>query len=123
MFAVAGKVYRQWTTVKTENGWRVACEWLLDRVGANLLNLTVSDVVWLDLDKVKLVGAPPAGFEYRFLTAEEIARLASPENELDETHVRRAAAGLDHCFAAPSGERLRAGRRGVFDELLSDVPG
>lgn len=100
MIAVASRGLARYRTIRSEHGRWAATEWLLDRVGARIINLGVSEVVWLEPGKIKLVGAPPADFEFRFLTPAEIASFVSVENELDEHHVARAAAGRDLCFAA-----------------------
>jgi hypothetical protein len=106
MLAIATRGYERWTTIKTEHGRSAAREWLIDRVGSRLINLGISEVVWLSPGDVKLVGAPPEGFEFRFLSPEEIAGFVGVENELDERHVARAAAGNDLCFAALKDGRL-----------------
>lgn len=108
MFAAASHAWERWSHVREQNGLRSACEWLGERIGSKVLNLGVAEVIWLDADKVLLQGEPPAGFEYRFLTPDDVQRFVSPENELNESHVTRIAAGHDLCFAAIQGERLAA---------------
>jgi RimJ/RimL family protein N-acetyltransferase len=98
--------YQRFAKIKADNGRRAAWEYVVDRIGGRLLNLSVSEVVWLGLDDIKLAGDLPEGFEFRFLSADEVAAFAAPENELDERHVRRAQQGHDLCFAAISDERL-----------------
>jgi RimJ/RimL family protein N-acetyltransferase len=99
-------IYRQFSKAKADHGRRAAWEWIADRLGVRLINLGVSELVWLSLDKIQLAGDPPAGFEFRFLTPSDIAGFLSPTNELDERHVTRAERGHDLCFAALSGDRL-----------------
>jgi hypothetical protein len=106
MFTLAVRGINRWTAIRTEQGHAAAREWLIDRIGARLLNLGVSEVVWLKLDNIKMVGAPPEGIEFRFLTPPELVRYACAENELDHTHVARLAAGHDLCFAALQQGRL-----------------
>jgi hypothetical protein len=108
MFAIASRGLERWTTIRTEHGSSAAVEWLVDRAGARLLNLGVNEVVWLTPANFKLVGAPPEGFDFRFLSPDEIDAFVGEENELDATHVARARAGHDLCFAAIKDGRLAA---------------
>ncbi len=100
MIAVATRGLARYRNIRSEHGRWAAAEWFIDRVGARVINLRVSEVVWLEPGKIKMVGAPPEGFDFRFLSPTEIAGFASALNELDEKHVARAAAGRDLCFAA-----------------------
>jgi RimJ/RimL family protein N-acetyltransferase len=106
MFTLAQRGIHRFTSIRTEQGTTAAREWLVDRIGARLINLGVSEVVWLELDDIKMVGAPPEGFDFRFLTPDELARYVCVENELDQRHVQRVTAGNDLCFAVLQGERL-----------------
>ena len=106
MFTSAARSYQRWATMRAEHGAAAGWQWLTDRVGARLVNLGVSEVVWLELADIKLSGEPPAGFEFRWLTPDEIATCVCEENELSEHHVARAAAGHDLCFAALQNDRL-----------------
>ncbi len=106
MLASVARSYQRWTTMRAEHGGIAGWQWLADRIGARLMNLGVSEVVWLELGDIKLSGAPPAGFEFRFLTPSEIAAFVGAENELSDEHVARAAAGRDLCFAALQNDRL-----------------
>jgi hypothetical protein len=109
MFAATAHAVRRWSEVKTTSGRRAAWQWAIDRIGSRLANLTVSEVVALERTEVKLPGPPPAGYDFRFLTAEEIARYSADVTcELADEHVARARAGSDLCFAAISGDRLAA---------------
>lgn len=108
MFAVAARGLSRYSSIRSEQGRSAAAEWIVDRVGARLVNLGVSEVVWLEAGKIKMVGAPPADFIFRFLTPADIAGMVGNENELDETHVARAAAGYDLCYAALKEGRLAA---------------
>jgi hypothetical protein len=101
-------ISRQFAKAKADHGRRAAWEWIADRLGVRLINLGVSEVVWLSLDNIQLAGEPPAGFEFRFLGPVEIAGFVSPANELTDEHVERAARGQDLCFAALHGDKLAA---------------
>ncbi|HTN75601.1 MAG TPA: hypothetical protein VL096_10155 [Pirellulaceae bacterium] len=108
MFATASHAWQRWSTIKQQNGLSGAFSWLVGRAGWRLINLGIAEVIWLDLNDMQMAGDPPAGFEYRFLTSEDIARYVSPENELGPEHVARAAAGQDLCFAALQDGKLAA---------------
>ena len=108
MTTIALRAWQRWTSIREQDGWRGASMWLFNRVGERLVNLGISEVVWLELPDIKLVGAPPEGFEYRFLSPDELATFVSPENELSEHHVERARRGHDLCFAAVQNGRLAA---------------
>lgn len=106
MFAFASRSFAQYASIRQDQGRTAAYEWLIDRVGSRVFNLGVDEVVWLDVERIKLVGAPPEGFEFRFLSAAELSSFASEENELTKANVERAAAGHDLCFAALKDGRL-----------------
>jgi hypothetical protein len=109
MFATTTQALQRFHQVKEQNGRWAAWEWLADRVGSRLINLTVSEFVTLEVGDVKLSGPPPQGFDFRFLTAGEVTAFAvDPANELNTSHAARAAAGHDLCFAAVSAGRLAA---------------
>lgn len=108
MFASATHAWQRWSSVRQQNGLRNACEWLGERLGSRFLNLGIAEVIWLNLADIQLAGDPPAGYVYRFLTPDDIARFVGPENELGPQHVERARAGHDLCFAALHNDRLAA---------------
>jgi hypothetical protein len=108
MFSFTSQVVRRWSSFRQAHGARASWQWLADRVGARLVNLGVSEVVWLERDDIQLSGDPPAGFAFRFLASDELARFVGAENELAPHHVERAAAGHDLCFAALKDDRLAA---------------
>lgn len=96
-----------------------------DHLGRRLVKLRVSEVVWLDVADVSdsLRGDPE--FEFRFLSAEEVARFAAdPATELSEM-VERARSPYDLCFAALCGDRLAAygwyALRGIEPEHCAGV--
>jgi GNAT superfamily N-acetyltransferase len=77
-------------------------------VGQRLLNLQITEFVVLDRQSVAPLDIP-AGFAFRFLNADEIARhAADPVLCLSPELARRAARGQDLCFAALAGDRLAA---------------
>jgi RimJ/RimL family protein N-acetyltransferase len=106
MFAIASRSYQRWMTMRAEHGSTAGWQWLVDRVGARLVNLGVSEVVWLELADIKLAGDPPEGFEFRWLTPDEVLSFVGEENELSKHHAERVAAGHDLCFAALHDGRL-----------------
>ena len=92
---------------KTQHGNWAAWQLVLDRVGRKLLNASVTNVVLLDVASVNNKIQTPPGFEFRFLTPDEVCKFAAdPGNELEGAFVERVAAGRDLCFAVLAGERL-----------------
>jgi RimJ/RimL family protein N-acetyltransferase len=89
-------------------GWAAAGRRLVDRVGARLFHRHVMEVVWLDLDQV-VACQPVPGFEYRFLTADEVHRYSSdPSLDLDISLVEEIDRGESLCFAALERGRVAA---------------
>jgi hypothetical protein len=90
-------------------GTGAAVRKLVDWLGGKTLGLQVVEVVWLAPEELKLALDVPPPFEFRFLTAEEVAHFAQdPANDLDADMIGRANGGRDLCFAALSGDRLAA---------------
>ncbi len=89
-------------------GWSAAGRLLLDRVGSRLLNRHVMEVVWLDLQQAKSC-QPVSGFEFRFLTANEVWRFSTDSSlDLDPSLVPEIERGESLCFAAMENDRLAA---------------
>ena len=94
--------------VRERHGARAAAVSVIDELGRRAIGLTVTEVVTLEMADVNVARPAPAGFEFRFLDADEVARFeADPSNEL-EGMAERARAGHDLCFAALDGTRLAA---------------
>ncbi len=108
MSTITWRTWQRWTEQRSQNGLSGASLWFFSRLGERLVNLRVSEVVWLELTDIKLAGAPPEGFDYRFLSPSELATFVGPENELSEQHVERLRLGQDLCFAAMQDGRLAA---------------
>jgi hypothetical protein len=82
---------------------------LSDRVGCVFAGRQVVEVVWLELDGLKIGLDADPKFEFRFLAAGEVASFAEEaSNDLDGQMVERAAGGRDLCFAALCDGRLAA---------------
>ena len=74
---------------------------LASRTARKLLRFEVSEMVWLDAERLPAVIEAPSDFTFRFLTVDEIANLTDDfEYELAPEFVSRAANGMDLCFAA-----------------------
>ncbi|MFO1095844.1 MAG: GNAT family N-acetyltransferase [Planctomycetaceae bacterium] len=96
-------------TEQTRFGWRSLARLIADRVGGRLCGLSVSHVVWLDVDEVVVTAASLPKYTFRFLTPEEVFQFAAdPAHDLDGTMAQRAADGRNSCFAALDGDRLAA---------------
>ena len=73
------------------------------------MNLTVFNVIWLDVERLGTSLKSNSQFEFRFLSPEEVCDFAAdPSNDLDESMTVRSADGRDFCFAALSDGRLAA---------------
>ncbi len=82
-------------------GTKAAAELLVDRVLARLVNFNIEKLVWLDVDNINPKIQFTEGFDYRFLSATEVAAFAAdPDNCIGMDFVGRVDRGLDKCFAA-----------------------
>jgi L-amino acid N-acyltransferase YncA len=91
-------------------GLRSASLFLVDRMLAKLVRLDVQTIVWLPVDRVNAGPEQAPDYQFRFLTAGEVATFAKdPGNELTPEFADRVRRGRDFCFAALSKEgRLAA---------------
>ncbi len=97
-----------WREARERHGARAATVAVIDELGRRSIGLTVNEVVTLEVGDVNVARPAPAGFEFRFLDADEVARFeADPSNEL-EGMAERARAGHDLCFGALDGALLAA---------------
>lgn len=102
-------IVRQLREIRQQHGTRAALEWLVDRIGRRLVRLEVSDVVWLDVERINPSLQADAAFEFRFLTAAEVATWEHDTvYQLDDAMAERADRGLDLCFAALCDGQLAA---------------
>jgi ribosomal protein S18 acetylase RimI-like enzyme len=108
MFTRVPQTCQRWISIASQHGLRAAGQWLLARSAVRVLNLRVGEVVWLEAGHLPAEIALPAGYQFRFLTPDEIRGFQGAENQLDATDVARAQGELDCCFAALAGERLAA---------------
>lgn len=108
MFTRVRQTYHHGISIAAQYGLRAAGQWLLARGAVRVLNLRVNEVVWLDAGRLPSEIARPAGYQFRFLTPDEIHGFQGAENQLDAADVARAQGELDCCFAALAGDRLAA---------------
>ncbi len=88
-------------------GLKAAAKRTVSRTAQKLLRIEISEMLWLDRADLRLASEANPHFEFRFLSANEIATLArDPSNDLDLSFADRADSGFDFCFAAvtQSGE-------------------
>ncbi|NQV28062.1 MAG: GNAT family N-acetyltransferase [Rhodopirellula sp.] len=79
----------------------------INTVGGRLLGFEALTLVWLPVDEMKIALDLPDDTEMRFLTAAEVESFAQdPANDFVESHVEKAHAGTDLCFAAIIDGRL-----------------
>jgi L-amino acid N-acyltransferase YncA len=91
-------------------GARATARFLFDRLLARTVNLDVEAIVWLPEERVRIGPEQAPGFEFRFLSAEEVDSFAEkPEYHLTRDFGERIRRGRDFCYAAlaPDG-RLAA---------------
>ncbi len=95
-------------STRQQFGWAAAGRLLVDRVGARLFQRHVMEVVWLDLRQA-VACQPVPGFDYRFLTAEEVHQNSEdPCLDLDMTLAEEIDRGESLCFAAMEHGRIAA---------------
>lgn len=93
---------------RRQYGWAAAFRLLVDRLGARLLQRHVMEVVWLDLQRAEAC-SPVEGFEFRFLTADEVRAFSQdPRLDLNLNMVAEVERGDSLCFAALDHENLAA---------------
>ena len=81
----------------------------LDTLLHKLLGISIFTVVWLDVDSLAAMPDPGPEFEFRFLTADEVARYAAdPAYYIEPVMADRVRDGREVCFAALAGDRLAA---------------
>jgi hypothetical protein len=94
-------------TTRSRFGTLAATMSLSDRVMNRVCTKRIVDVIWLESTALNHSIEADPRFEFRFLTADEVAEFsADPSNDLDAGIVRRAKAGRDFCFAAIGDGRL-----------------
>lgn len=97
---------RRIRSIRERNDWRSIARKAVDAGMRIVLRTEVSRVIWLDAASTADV-APDPDFEFRFLSADEVAQHAQdPSYYLDEKLAERIRGGRDFCFAALQGDRL-----------------
>jgi L-amino acid N-acyltransferase YncA len=82
-------------------GWKAAFQRVASRFAQKLLRLEVNEMLWLEAAALPSAIEANSDFDFRFLTADELAHFASdPANEFDTAFANRASSGHDLCFAA-----------------------
>lgn len=91
-----------------EGAQGVLCK-LADLTFRKILRAKFSRVVWLDVESLNALGPAAQGFQFRFLSPEEVERYAKdPTYLLDPSMAERIRDGRDLCYAALQGEKLAA---------------
>ncbi len=79
----------------------------INTVGGRLFGFEALTLVWLPVDEMKIALDLPDDTQMRFLTPAEVELFAQdPANDFAESHVEKAQAGTDLCFAALIDGRL-----------------
>lgn len=82
-------------------GLRATGLFLLDRVLTLLVGLDVQTIVWLEDKNARACPAHAPGFQFRFLSADEVESLAeAPEHHLTADFADRIRRGHDFCYGA-----------------------
>ncbi len=81
----------------------------LDVVLHKVFGVSIFTVVWLEVESLAQMPAPDPQFEFRFLTADEVAKYAKdPTYYIEPVMAERVRNGREVCFAALCGDRLAA---------------
>jgi hypothetical protein len=84
-------------------GWKAAAKWIVSRAAQKLLRVDISEMLRLDFADLRRSIETDPQFEFRFLSADEVAAFAEdPANDLDPRLAARADCGFDFCIAAVS---------------------
>jgi hypothetical protein len=82
-------------------GWKAAFRRVASRSAQKLLRLEVNEMLWLEATALPSSIEVNSDFDFRFLTADEVAYFASDSaNDLDAALADRISSGHDLCFAA-----------------------
>jgi hypothetical protein len=74
-----------------------------------ILHVSVFTVVWLEVRSIADMAAPEPQFEFRFLTADEVAAFSKdPAYYIEPIMAERVRDGREVCYAALAGGRLAA---------------
>jgi hypothetical protein len=81
----------------------------IDVVLHKVLHLSVFTVVWLEVKSLTEMAAADPQFEFRFLTADEVAKFSQdPAYYIESVLAERVRNGREVCYAALCGDRLAA---------------
>ncbi len=95
-------------TTRQQFGWAAAGRLLIDRIGARICHRHVMEVVWLDLQQAEAC-QPVPGFEFRFLTTQEVGQFSlDPSQDIDPHMAGEIERGESLCFAALDRDQLAA---------------
>lgn len=93
--------------IRQKFGLKATLQYATNVVGSRLCNFEALTLVWLPVDEVKISLDIPDDTAMRFLTPAEVETFAQdPANEFVPSHVEKAHAGTDLCFAAIVDGRL-----------------
>jgi hypothetical protein len=81
----------------------------LDVALHKVLGVSIFTVVWLEVKSLAAMPAADPQFEFRFLTADEVAKFSQdPAYYIEPVMAERVRSGREVCYAALCGERLAA---------------
>jgi ribosomal protein S18 acetylase RimI-like enzyme len=101
------EITQSFADVRRHHGTIAAVCSMADRFASKCINLCVSHLFCLDLERPGLAQAGTSEFAYRFLTPHDIRLFAmDSSNELTTDLADRVAEGHDVCFGVLAGQRL-----------------
>ena len=101
--------FRRLAEIRKSFGNAAVLQWGASQVAYKLVNMEVTNIVWLDLPRLNLPGQPDPEFTFRFLMVEELREFAKdPRNLICDERIASAETGRHFCFAALDGARLAA---------------
>lgn len=93
--------------IRRQFGMKAMLQHGIDTVCGKLFGFEALTLVWLPVDEMKITLDLPDDTEMRFLTPAEVEQFAQDSaNDFVESHVAKAHAGIDLCFAALVDGRL-----------------
>jgi hypothetical protein len=97
------------TAFRERFGFAGALRKSVDVILHKVLRLSVFTVVWLEVKSLAELAAADPQYEFRFLTADEVAKFSQdPTYYLEPVMAERVRSGREVCYAALCGGRLAA---------------
>lgn len=106
MFGRARRIFSLLAETRRRFGIFAVLHLLADRLAKHILHPDIINILWLNLENLRLPPADPV-FSFQSLTAAEVEGFAEdPSNDLRAESAERIRGGHNLCFAALAGGRL-----------------